>query len=590
MGKRSLDRVLGEGNWGKPKWGPGNYPTNTMSYFDRTGWLPRGKTIGYYWDMAVKMNNDGIAFADVVEGKEMTVTYGEADVQVKKLALALIDLGIRPGDKVGTVLENSVGYSISILAINYIGAVWVPLHMFLREAEWSYIIGHAEIKVLICSEIHRGYSLAKLAASLQPQMELLKKVVVLGNPEQGQLNLNDIMEKDYSVKYPGEYIKDVYLKKYIFSSDDLQEIIYTSGTTGPPKGAMHNHDSNLNHSLGWVYHYDLGRDDSLLNLAIMSHQHGYGVLWVPFWLSSLPVYFIGAFDLENTLRAIDKYKPTFVGLNPPILTMLANHPDLEKIDTSSVKAFISAGASIPLTSARLIKEKMQNPRFCIINGYGMSECNGECGTPMGDFASVSMAAKSVGLCHIGCQTKITELGNRDKVVPIGQQGEIAARGSVVGIGYYRNPERTHEDWDAKGWMFSGDLGEMDENGILYITGRSKDVIVRGGNVVQPLFIEEFLRNYPGVGDVSVVAIPDDKLVETACAVIVPKEKGRIFSRKEIYDFMKEKTMRDNIPDRVETWDELIYTATGKQVKFKIKERILKNIEKEKNKDTKNAPL
>ena len=581
MAKRGLDRVLGKGNWGEPKWNPGNYPKNTMSYFDRTGWLPRGKTTAYYWDRAVHMNNNGIAFADIAEGEEWTLTYGEADDKVKQLALALIDLGIGPGDKVSTVLENSVAYSISILAINYIGAVWVPLHMFLREAEWSYILRHAEINILICSESHRGFSLAKLAAKLQPRMDILKKVIILGNPEQDQLCFNDIIQKDYTEKYPDKYIKDVYLKENSFSSDDLMEIIYTSGTTGPPKGAMHNHDSNLHHSLSWIYHDDLGRDDSLLNLAIMSHQHGYGVLWQPFWMSSLPIYFIGAFDPEKTLKAIDKYKPTFVSLNPPIVTMLANHPDMEKIDTSSVKAFVTAGAAIPLTSVQLIKDKMQNPDFCIINGYGMSECNGECGTPFGDFASVDMASKSVGLCHIGCQTKIVELGNRDKVLPVGQQGEIAARGGTVGIGYYKNLEKTNEEWDAKGWMFSGDLGEMDENGILYITGRSKDVIVRGGNVVQPLFIEEFLRNYPGIADVSVVAIPDDRLVETVCAVIVPKEKGRLFLREEIYKFMKDKTMRDNIPDRVETWDELIYTATGKQVKFKIKDKVLSNIEKEK---------
>ena len=433
---------------------------------------------------------------------------------------------------------------------------------------------------MICEEMHRGFSLAKLAAKLQPQMELLEKVIVYGKPESGQLSFNEVAESDLREKYPGDYINDIYLKENLFTSDDLQEIIYTSGTTGPPKGAMHTHDTNLQHALGWIYHDDLGRDDSLLNLAIMSHQHGYGVLWQPFYICGLPIYFIGDFNPEYALKAIDKYKPTFVGLSPPIITVLANHPDIDKIDTSSVKAFVSAGASLPITTAMLIKKKMQHPDFCIINGYGMSECNGECGTPFGDFASAEMSSKSVGLPHIGCQVKVVETGTREKILPVDQQGEIAARGGIVGIGYYKNPEGTHQEWDSKGWMFSGDLGQMDKNGILSITGRAKDIIVRGGNVVQPLFIEEFLRQHEDVADVSVIAIPDEKMVETACAVIVPKKKGRVFTLKEIYAFMKDKTMRDNIPDRVETWDELIYTATGKQVKYKIKNKVLDNINKE----------
>lgn len=581
MVKRGLDRVLGEESYGPPQWGPGNYPKLSVSYIDRTGWLPAGRTIGEYWDRTVRRNSDGMAFVDTVEGEEWAVNFREADTLMKKLALALIDLGIRPGKKVATAMSNSVRYSLSIMAINYIGAVWVPLHAFLREAEWSYILEHADVEVVICDELHRGYSLAKLATKMQAQIKPLNNVIVWGNPEPGQLSFRELIEKDWSGKYPGNYIKDVYLKENLFTSDDISEIIYTSGTTGPPKGAVHTHDDNVHHSLCYVYHDDLGLEDSLLNLAIISHQHGYGVLWLPYVLSALPQYFIGDFHPDNTLKTIDKYKPTMVGLNPPIVTVLANHPELEKIDTSSVRAFISAGASIPLTSAINVKKRMKNPRFCLVNAYGMSECNGECATPLGDFGSAEFAARSVGLPHIGCRVKVTEIGNRNKILPVGQQGEISCKGGLVGPGYYKDPERTNADWDTKGWMYSGDLGEMDENGNIYITGRAKDIILRGGNVVQPFFIEEFIRQYPGVADVAVVAIPDAKMVETACAVIVAKEGGKVFTREEIYGFMKDKTMRDNIPDRVETWDSLFYTATGKQIKYRIKERVLANIEKEK---------
>jgi acyl-CoA synthetase (AMP-forming)/AMP-acid ligase II len=318
----------------------------------------------------------------------------------------------------------------------------------------------------------------------------------------------------------------------------------------------------------------------------MSHQHGYGVLWLPFVFSGLPTYFIADWDLNNTLKTIESYKPTMVGLNPPIVSTLARNPELEKIDTASVKAFISAGAPLPLTSAQEVKKRMKNPRFCILNAYGMSECNAECATPLGNFSSTEFAARSVGLPQIGCQVKITQIGNRENILPIGQQGEVSARGGLVGPGYYRDPERTNADWDTKGWMYSGDLGEMDENGNVYITGRYKDIVLRGGNVVQPLFIEEYIRQYPGVADVAVVGIPDERLIETTCAVIVPKESGRVFTREEIYNFMKEKTMRDNIPDRVETWGNLIYTATGKQIKYQIKEKVLANLQKEKKENSK----
>ena len=581
MTKRSLDRIIGKGNWGEPKWGFGNSPESKMSYYDRTGWLPRGKTVGEYWDNAVKINADSIAYVDTVEGEELSVTYQEADEMVKSLALSFIDMGIKPGDKITTVFQNSVRYAIAISAINYIGAVWVPLHAFLREAEWLYILKHSDVKILICDEMHRDFSLAKLADKLEPKMELLEKVIVYGKPESGQLSYNEVVgSNNLREKYPGNYINDIYLKENLFTSDDLLEMIYTSGTTGPPKGAMHTHDSNLQQALHSIYHYDLGRDDSLLNLAIMSHQHGYAILWQPFYICGLPVYYIGDFNPEYALKAIDKYKPTFVGLSPPIVTILANHPDIDKIDTSSVKAFVSAGASLPMTTALLIKKKMKNPNFCTINAYGMSECNAAGMTSFGDFASAEISSKSVGIPPIGCQAKVVATDNREKILPVDQQGEIASRGGVVGNGYYKNPEGTHQELDSKGWMFSGDLGKMDKNGILSITGRAKDIIVRGGNVVQPLFVEEFLRKHPDIADVSVIGIPDGKMVETGCAIIVPKNKERVFTLKEIYAFMKDKTMRDNIPDRVETWNELIYTATGKQIKYKIKSKVLDNIKKE----------
>jgi len=578
---KGLDRVLGEENWGRPKWVPGyRQPKLKMSYFGRTGWLPKERTIGDYWEQAVKMNPDGLAFVDTVEGEEWAVTYKEAAILVKRLALTLIDMGIKPGGKVATAMLNSVAFALSILAINYIGAVWVPLHAFLREAEWRYILRHADVEVLICDELHRGYSLAKLASNLQPEMDLLKKVIVRGNPEPGQMLFYDVIKKDWSDKYSGNYLENVYFKENLFTSDNVSEIIYTSGTTGPPKGAMHTHNTNLCHSLGHVHTYNLDSKDSLLNLAIMSHQHGYGVLWLPFVISALPIYLVGDWNPDNVLKTIDKYKPTMVGLNPPIVTALTRHPDIGEYDTSSIKAFVTAGAPLPVTSSEEAYKKMKNPDFRMFNVYGMSECNGECSTPWEFIVSPEFPAKSVGWPLIDAEVKITEVGNRDKIIPVGKQGEIGCKGSLVGVGYYKDPERTHADWDTKGWMYSGDLGEMDEEGNIYITGRAKDIILRGGNVVQPLFIEEFIRQYSGVADVTIVGIPHDTLTEAVCAVIAPKEKGKVFTREEIYNFMKDKIARDNIPDRIETWDSLIYTATGKQIKYRIREKVLENMRKE----------
>lgn len=578
--RRALDRVLGPGNWGPPHYEPGKYPNLKMSYFDRGGWLPKGITIGEYWDNAVKLNPDEVCFVDCVEGEEWVLTRKEADECIKKLALAFIDMGVKPGDKIGTAMVNSVRFALVIQAINYIGAVWLPLHAFLREMEWRYIVNHGDAKVMVCDEMHRGFSLAKLANKLKPEMPMLENIVVWGNPEPGQMRYQDILKKDWSTKYPGDYIHDVYLKENHFTADDICEIIYTSGTTGPPKGAMHTHDDNAHHGLVYIYHDDLGHEDSLMNFAIMSHQHGYGVVYQTFTMAALPCYFIGDWNRDNALKAIDKWRPTHLGVNPPVVADLASAPDIDKYDTSSVRAGVSAGARLPLPVSLDIKKKMKNPYYCTINAYGMSECNGECATPSGDYASAELSSKSVGLVHVGCQIKLVN-PTREHVVPIGETGEIACRGGLVGVGYYKSPEKTHADWDDKGWMYSGDLGRMDERGNVYVVGRSKDTVNRGGNVVQPEYVESIIVQHPGVAKVGVVGIPHPRLVESTCAIIVPKEKGKVITLDEIKKFMAPLTARDNIPDRVEIWDNLIYTATGKVVKYQMRDIVNKHMEEDK---------
>jgi fatty-acyl-CoA synthase len=274
-------------------------------------------------------------------------------------------------------------------------------------------------------------------------------------------------------------------------------------------------------------------------------------------------------NVEEALKEIERNRVTIPIGVPTMPIMMFQHPDLGKYDISSLRTMVLAGAPLPVEVARQIIEKMG---CYVTSAYGMTETAISNITSLDD--PIEVVCKTVGRPQPGMEHKVVDKNRR--VVPIGQEGEACARGQNVCIGYFKDPQRTSEVIDDRGWIYSGDLSKIDEDGNLIIVGRIKDVIVRGGENISPTEIEDILYTYPKVKQVAVVAIPDERLGEKTCACIIPKE-GESILHDEIKAFFKDKVARFKIPDRIEVMDEFPSTPSGKTRKVELREIMARKV-------------
>ena len=542
----------------------------TMSYYHAPGEIPPGVTLGEYFEKTVEAHPD----KDALIFRERRITWKELSLLVDRLTLAFIDLGIRRGDMIVLLFPNRPEFIITLLAAARLGAVSVPVSERLRRKEIDYILRQTQAKVAVSVSEFWGFSFSDLFQELRQAIPTLEQVIISGAKRHpGELVFEELVAREWEKIFPGNYYREAYLKEFPVEADDLLEIIFTSGTTGTPKGVMHTHNTRCRSALGTATSVGLQPEDTWLIMVPLSHTTALVNAFYSSVIKGSCQVLLETWNVEEAMGEITRHRVTLPIGVPTMPIMMLQRPDFDQYDFSSVRAMVLAGAPLPIEVARQIIQKMG---CYVTSAYGMTETAMSNITRLDD--PVEVVCETVGRPQPGMEHKVVD--EKRRIVPIGVKGEACARGQNVCIGYFKDPERTAQTIDERGWIYSGDLATMSEDGNLRIIGRIKDMIIRGGENISPTEIEDILYTYPKVAQVSVVAIPDERLGEKTCACIIPKP-GEHPTQEEVKAFFKDKVAHFKIPDRVELMSEFPTTPSGKIKKNVLREAMGEKVQKEK---------
>ncbi|MGJ7914085.1 cyclohexanecarboxylate-CoA ligase [Massilia sp. LXY-6] len=519
------------------------------------------RTINDYLDDCVASMPDKVALTAVqVDGSAPTrFTYREMAAMADRIAVGLTRLGVGSNDVVSCQLPNSWQVTLTYLACSRIGAVLNPLMHIFRERELSFMLKHAGTKVMIIPKIFRGFDFEAMLTGLQPSLPDLQHVVVVGGS--GANSFEALLSKPAWESAPDA---QEILRRHRPGPDDVTQLIYTSGTTGEPKGVMHTSNTTMSNISAYAARVQLGSDDVVLMASPMAHQTGfmYGLM-MPIMLKASAVL-QDIWDPVKAVQVIREYGATFTMASTPFLTDLARTVAETGDSIPTLRTFVCSGAPIP---GPLVEKARKTLGTKIISAWGMSENGAVTMTALDDDDERSV--NSDGFPLPGVELKVVD-GN-GHALPSGVSGQLMLRTCSNFGGYLHRPQ--FNATDADGWFDTGDKASIDAKGYVRITGRSKDVIIRGGENIPVIEIETMLYRHPAVATVVIVAYPDERLGERACAIVIPKP-GQSVDHASIVAFLKEqKVAIQYIPERLIVRDALPTTPTGKIQKFRLRDMI-----------------
>ncbi len=464
-----------------------------------------------------------------------------------QLAHGLADLAIKPGEKVLVMLLNSPDVLISYQGVLRAGASLIPVIFLLGPKEIAHILKNSEASTIITTA-----SFLENVNQAKEGIDTLKHVIIVEEDEvPGTKTLKSVMENRPETN-----------PDLTFQDEDNAVILYTSGTTGVPKGVMLTHKNLYNNAVS-SFKLDPDRDPADVSLFVLplSHSFGLTVMNVGFMFANVSVM-IPWFDLESSCRLIEKYKISgFAGV-PAIYSMFLNTPDVvDKYDLSSLTECSSGSAPLPVEVLKEFEEKFG----CVIyEGYGLSEAS-----PIvsAHYKGRERKAGSIGQPLPDVEVKIVDLDRKE--LPTNEVGELIVKGANISPGYYLMPDKTAESF-IDGWLYTGDMGKIDEDGYLFIVDRKKDLIIRGGFNILPRDIEEILYQHPGVVDAAVIGVPDKIMgEEVKCYLVL--SPGATITPEEIIEFCREHLAKYKCPTFVEFIDALPRNPIGKILKKELRE-------------------
>lgn len=524
-------------------------------------------------------NHEAVVYYD----RGLRMTYKEFDDHCRKVARGLMALGIEKGEHLAVWSTNTPEWLSLQFATGKMGAVLVTVNTNYRAAELEYLLKQSDSKTLILMEQYRDVSYVDTIYQICPELRTskpgqlkskrlphLKNVIFMGEKRYpGMFQWNDIIEASKTVT---EEQLDEQLNS--LRAEDVINMQYTSGTTGFPKGVMLSHRNIVNNGHQIAQCMELTYKDRLCIPVPFFHCFGcvLGVLAaVSVGATVLPVQ---EFDPKVVLEIVQEEKCTALHGVPTMFIAELHHPDFQEYDLSTLRTGIMAGSTCPIEVMKEVMEKMNMEEITI--AYGQTE-SAPVITQTRTDDPIELRVETVGRPHPNVEVKIVDPVTNEEVRR-GEPGELCTRGYHVMKGYYKNEEATKEAIDQEGFLHTGDLAVMDEQGYVRITGRLKDMIIRGGENIYPHEIEEFLYRHPKVLDVQVVGVPDPKFGEEVMAWVILKE-GETCTADEIQDFCKGQISRHKIPRYIQFTDAYPMTASGKIQKYKLREqseKIVKN--------------
>lgn len=487
-------------------------------------------------------------------GDETRLNFAELDRLSDELAIGLARLGIGEGDVVSFQLPNWWQFTVLHLAALKLGAISNPLMVIFRERELTFMLGLAQSKVLVVPAMFRGVDHRAIAHGVKAELASLQHVFVIDGD--GNENFDALFARDAGAA------ERAALKARKLSPDAVIQLLYTSGTTGEPKGVSHTSNTMLSNLVPFAARLKLGREDVIHMPSPMAHQLGfmYGLV-LPAMLGSTAVL-QDIFVAEAMARQITAHGATFTMGATPFLNDLSDFCIKTGTATPSLRIFVSAGAPIPRPLVVKAKDALG---AAIISAWGMSE-NGAVTTACLDDAEDKVTGTD-GVALPGMEVRVVSaLG---EPVPAGVEGSLQVRGCSNFIGYMKRP--TLAQVDAEGWFDTGDLARMDAEGYIRIAGRSKDIIIRGGENIPVVEVENLLYKHPAIFALAIVGFPDARLGERACAFVTLRE-GASLSFEEMIEYLKAQKMAiQYLPERLEIIADLPRTPSGKIQKFKLRE-------------------
>ncbi len=523
--------------------------TSHASFRQAGYWLD--KTVDQLLTEAVARTPDKIAIvADRADRDQAPrFTYRQLNDLADRAASSLLRLGVGRGDVVTVQLPNWWEFVVTAFACSKIGAVMNPVMPILRERELLYILNFCEAKVFIVPQTYRGFDYAAMAQGMRAELPHLRHVVVAdGVGETG-------FERMLLSSEPTAHASGL-------DPDDMAVLMFTSGTTGEPKGVMHTSNSLIACCKALSGRFGLDSSDVLLVASPVGHMTGYAAIVL------LSVYLGGTMILQDVWEArrgvglMAREGVTYTAASTPFLGDICEAVKAGAPEPSSLRSFLCGGAPIPSV---LIERAADELDLKVCSLWGMTEVLS--GTLTEPARAADKSASTDGRPLEGMDVRIADADGGPVVA--GESGRLLVRGAQMFKGYYKRPELP--TFDGDGWFDSGDLAYMDEDGYIRISGRVKDILIRGGENVPVVEIENLLYKHPAVSAVAVVGIPDARLGERGCAFIVPRS-GSTIDLTAVQAYLGEARMAKQFwPERIELVAELPRTASGKIQKFKLRE-------------------
>lgn len=530
------------------------------------------RTVGQWLEhwAAMQPDKEYIVYSD----RDLRFTWKEFNERVDNMAKGLLSIGVKKGSNVGIWATNVPDWLTFLYAGAKIGAVLVTVNTNYKQQELEYIVKDADLHTLCITEGVFDGSFVDMVYTMLPELKSSQRGYMQSKKFPEMRNIVFIGQEKYRGMYNtpeilllGSNISDSKLEEAKSRVDchDVVNMQYTSGTTGFPKGVMLTHYNIANNGYFTGVGMDFTAEDKLCCCVPLFHCFGLTLATMNILTHGATQVMVERFDPLLVLASIHKERCTVLYGVPTMFIAELNHPMFSMFDLTSLRTGIMAGALCPIELMKAVTEKLHITHITSV--YGLTECSpGMTHTVVSD--SFETRCTTVGKEYPFTEVKILDPETGEEC-PTGVQGEVCCRGYAVMKGYYKNPEATSEAIDANGFLHSGDLGVKDEEGYFRITGRIKDMIIRGGENIYPREIEEFLYQLEGVQDVQVAGIPSKKYGEEVAAYIIPQE-GVLLTEEVVKDFCRGQIARHKIPRYVFFLKEYPLTGSGKIQKFKLK--------------------
>ena len=488
----------------------------------------------------------------LIFGDDQRLSYRELADRTDALQAVLHDRGIRTGDTVGFIGENSPEFVMALFGAAQLGAVFVPINTRLAPPEIEHVLRDSGVRLLIHGP-EFGERLAPVAEGLG-----IQHVIPTGEGSDDAPGLDRLLDAASTRKQPPIEVE--------LGLEDPAVIMYTSGTTGKPKGAVLSHGNLSSVSINVIIDYDMVSSEVALLISPMFHAAALGMGVLPMIVKGATTVLEQGFEAGRALELIERYRVTQLNGVPTTYQLMADHPNWERTDLSSLNKLTCGGSAVPTR----VLDAYEARGLSFSQGYGMTETS-----PGHTCLAPSMTREkqgSVGLPHVFCDVRISD--GAGGIAPPGVVGEIEMQGPNVFLGYHGLPEATAAAFTPDGWLRSGDLGYLDEDGYLFISDRLKDMIISGGENIYPAEIEDLLYGLDGVTGAAVIGVPDEQWGEVPWAVLTLREGAdpASVSTEAVRAALEPRLARYKLPKNVVVIDEFPRTASGKIRKADLRAR------------------